>query len=161
MAEKLYKLTDADGCTYGGTQWGSGVTHTAPGTGELCSNGWIHAYTDAQLAVLLNPIHADFETPRLWLAEGDVGRRDGLKVGCMRLTTVRELVVPTITTEQYVRSAILCSLQVYDEPNYVLWARRWLDGSDRAASAAASAAVIDLPAIAHEACGEYEEVAIG
>ena len=84
----LYKLTDAQAQTHGDTQWGDNVEHTAPGTGPLCSAGWIHAYTDPLLAVLLNPIHAKFSSPRLWEADGDVGATDhGLKVGCTRLRT--------------------------------------------------------------------------
>lgn len=38
-----YKLTNQDGCTWGDTQWGPGVTHTAEGDGTgVCSNGVIH-----------------------------------------------------------------------------------------------------------------------
>ena len=37
----LYKLTDEHGQTYGGTQWGEGVSHKAkPGDGPLCSEHW-------------------------------------------------------------------------------------------------------------------------
>ena len=66
----LYKLTNENGQTYNKTQWGEGVVHTADGTGNLCSKRWIHAYADPLLAVLLNPIHANFHNPQLWEAEG-------------------------------------------------------------------------------------------
>ena len=36
--------------------------------------------------------------------------------------------------------AIRLSLQVYHEPNYILWAHKWLDGSDRSREAALIAA---------------------
>ena len=36
---KLYKLTDGDGQTRGGTQWGPGVSHSGTGEGELCGPG--------------------------------------------------------------------------------------------------------------------------
>ena len=136
----LYKLTDADGKTYGDTAWGVAVEHTAPGTGALCTDGWIHCYTDPLLAVLLNPIHGHFVSPRLWEAEGDVGKTDhGLKVGCTRLRTVRELPVPVVTTEQRIRFGILCAKAVYHETAWSEWATGWLSGADRSRSAASAA----------------------
>mgnify|MGYP001560151155 CR=1 FL=1 len=43
--------------------------------------------------------------------------------------------------EFQIELAIRLSLQVYHEPSYLVWAHKWLDGSDRAAdSAYASAA---------------------
>ena len=161
----LWKLTDEHDQTQGKTQWGLGITHTAPGTGELCGSGWIHAYIDPVLAVLLNPIHANIKEPHLWEAEGVVGKTDhGLKVGCTTLTTLRRVDLLEITTAQRVRFGILCALQVYREPAFVSWAQRWLIGEDRSAAAARSAwvaeaaarvaVVFDLPALARQAMTE-------
>ena len=70
---KLYKLTDEHNKTHGGTEWGKGVTHRAKGGGkELCTQDVIHAYKHPLLAILLNPIHANFGKVRLWEAEGEV-----------------------------------------------------------------------------------------
>ena len=74
---KLYKLTDENGQTRGGTQWGPGVSHSGTGCGGLCSPGWIHAYEHPLVAVLLNPIHGKFRQPRMWEAEGEIALRDG------------------------------------------------------------------------------------
>lgn len=131
--EVLYKLTDKNGQTHGGCQWGEGVTHTAPGGGELCTKAWIHAYTDPLLAVLLNPIHGKFdpETMRLWECEGEVGITDhGLKVGCTSLTTIREVPAPQVSLEQRARFGILCAKEVYTESTWTGWADAWLDGSE-------------------------------
>jgi hypothetical protein len=137
----LYKLTDGDGQTRGGTQWGPGVSHSGTGEGELCGPGWIHAYEHPLIAVLLNPIHADFKTPRLWEAEGEVGLRDGqIKCGCKTLTTVREIPLPAITTEMRVRFAILCAKEVCACRSWNAWADRWLSGEDRSEAAAEDAA---------------------
>lgn len=142
---KLYKLTDANGCTKNNTQWGENVTHRAQGygagTGDLCSDRYIHAYEHPLLAVLMNPIHANFDRPRLWEAEGEVVTRDGqLKCGCVELTTIREIPVPVMTTDQRVEFAIRCALAVYNETSFVAWANKWLDGADRSAARAAWAA---------------------
>ena len=109
----LYKLTDQEMRTHGGYQWVLGETRTAPGGGPLCSPVWLHAYTDPILAVMLNSIHADITEPRLFKCEGLVGATDlGLKVGCTSLTLTEEIPLPTVTTTQRTRFAILCAMEV-------------------------------------------------
>ena len=173
---KLFKLTDGDGQTRNGTQWGPGVSHSGTGEGGLCGPGWIHAYEHPLIAVLLNPIHADFKHPRLWEAEGEIAIRDGqLKCGCKTLTTIREIPLPEITTEMRVRFAILCAKYVRACSAWSAWADKWLSGEDRSAEAAAvasraaydaSAAYrstrsaccgMDLAAIAEKACAVSRE----
>ena len=137
---KLYKLTDKNGRTHGGTQWGPGVTNGGTGEGRLCGPGYIHAYEHPLLAVLLNPIHEDFRNPRMWEAEGEIALRDGqLKCGCISLTTLREIPVPKITTEQRVRFAILCAKSVCRDTGWNAWADAWLAGTNRTAEAAKAA----------------------
>src|SRR3989304_5266600 len=99
---KLYKLTNQNGKTFGGTQWGVGVMHSTSGKGPMCSKGWIYAYTGPLLAVLLDPIHGDFgPTALLWESEGEVGITDhGLKVGCTMLTTLRRIPLVVVSMEQ-------------------------------------------------------------
>jgi len=138
---KLYKLTDEHDQTYNQTQWGENVTHTVNGEGELCGPGWIHAYTDPLLAVLLNPIHANFVNPHLWEAEGEIGKTDhGLKVGGTKVTTLTRMALPVIMMEQRVRFAILCAKHVCGDTAWNRWADDWLSGKDRAADAAWAAA---------------------
>ena len=146
----LWKLTDKDGRTYGGMQWGEGIEHTAPGGGLLCTAAWIHAYTDPLLTMFLDPIGANFgPTARLWEAEGDVGAEDhGLKVGCTRLRTLREVPLPQITLEQRARFGVLCARAVYQDPTWNAWANDWLSGKDRSEAAAEQSA---LSAAASEA----------
>ncbi len=137
----LYKLTDSCGKTHNGTQWGPGVSHSGTGEGGLCGPGWIHAYEHPLIAVLLNPIHANFQSPRLWEAEGEVGLRDGqLKCGCRTLTTIREIPLPSITTEMRVRFAIMCAKEVCADFSWNAWADRWLSGGDRSGASADAAA---------------------
>ena len=142
MKKTLCKLTDENGRTCNNTQWGEGITHTSSGEGNLCSSGWIHFYDDPLLAVLLNPIHGNFENPILWEIEvsGAIKEDHGLKFGANSVTTIKTIKLPIITTEQKVRFAILCSLEVYKEKSFVLWAKNWLSGIDRSAHTAAYAA---------------------
>lgn len=130
----LCKLTDKNDQTLGGCQWGEGIENTAPGTGELCTAGWLHACTDPLLAVMLNPIYADLDltTAHLWEAEGDVGREDhGLQVGCTRLKTLRRIALPSVSSEARIHFGMCCALAVCEEPSWVAWANGWLSGRDR------------------------------
>jgi hypothetical protein len=137
---KLYKLTNERGQTRDETQWGEGVTHSGTGKGELCGPGWIHAYTHPLLAVLLNPIHADFQNPQLWEAQGKIGKNDyGLKVGCRRLTTTKRISLPIITPTQRVMFAILCVKEVCKDEKWNVWADNWMSGNDRSAAASRTA----------------------
>ena len=141
--QTLYKLTDENDCTYGDCQWGVGVTVHTSGEGELCGSGFTHWYTDPLLAVLLNPIHGDFDlrTAHLWEGEGVVKKRDyGLKVGCTNATTLRRIELPKVTTTQRVAFAIYCAQEVSSDTGFMRWADVWLTGEDRSAEAAAKQA---------------------
>lgn len=138
------KLTDARGRTRVGesneTQWGEGVTHDAPGSGPLCTSGWIHFYRHPLIAVVMNPIHGNYDlsTALLWEISREGAYKDdlGLKSGSQIVTTVRRIPIPTVSTNQRRRIAILCAMQVYDEPKWVAWAEAWLNGTDRSGTSA-------------------------
>ena len=157
---KCYKLTDADGYTrrgyYNETLWGEGVTHTAKGDGGLCSSGVIHAYESPELALFMNPAHADIENPLIWECDGgNLIEDDGTKQGFKTVTTLHtvELVKPTVN--QCIRFAILSAKQVYADADWNEWAARWLDGTDRtadAAKASAFAANASYDAYAYATC---------
>jgi hypothetical protein len=150
--ETIYKLTDENMRTYNDFQWEIGKTYETNGRGDLCGPGWLHAYTDPLLAVLLNPIHADLKAPRLFRGEGLVGKTDGgLKIGCSRMVLREELPLPQVTTEQRIKFAIYCALEVYKEPNFTRWAQGWLAAADAAARAAYTAAAAARAAYAADA----------
>jgi hypothetical protein len=135
----LYKWTDKDGKTragyYNETQWGVGVTHTAPGNGELCSFAYLHAHTHPLLAVLFDPVCGGYNKQNagalLWKARGKVEKETGDIVGCMRLTSVCRVPIPKVTTTQRVAFGILAVLKVEKNKAWRLWARNWLSGKDR------------------------------
>ena len=136
---KYYKLTDTSNRTIK-TQWGIGVIHKAKGTGkEICSSDVIHVYDHPLKAVMFNPIHANFLTYHLWeVRVKKVVANDTLKVGVKQCTTLRQIDAPVITTEQRVKFAILCALEVYSEKSFALWANDWLSGKNRSESAVES-----------------------
>lgn len=141
-----YKLTNANGRTLNDTQWGPGVTHEAePGDGPLCSRYWIHVCDDPRLAAIMNPIHATFVNSRLWECRvgGATLDDNGLKRGVKRCTTVREIPLPEIATEQCVAFAILSAAQAPQLADWLMWAERWWRGVDRSRAAAARAASVE------------------
>ena len=138
--KKLYKLTDENGKTRGETQWGEGVTHEAlPGDPVLCTKTVLHAYTDPVLAVFMNPAHGNFESPKLWEAEGAIVADDGTKVGCKKLTTLRSIPLPEVTDTQRIAFGIYAALEVYKDKGFKKWAKGWLSGKDRTIEAARAA----------------------
>jgi len=99
--EICYKLTTKTMRTRNNCQWKLGIWKETSGAGPLCTNGWLHAYTDPNVAVLLNPIHAQVKESRLFQAEG-MGLKEidfGRKVGYTKLRLVKELSVPEVTAD--------------------------------------------------------------
>lgn len=139
---KAYKLTDKNGYTKNNTQWGPGVTHTAQGSAKtLCSSGWIHFYRDPLLAILMNPVHANFKEPILWECETsgeELHQPD--KSGCKTLTTIKQIKLPAITETQIVAFAILSAKKVNHDISWNNWADNWLTNKDRTAHTAYDAA---------------------
>ena len=140
----IYKLTDQKMQTHGGYQWVLNEQREVSGTGELCTGGWLHAYSHPLLAMLLNSLHANFQNPRLFKAHGGgKTKRDGqLKLGVTKLTLIEEMPLPEISTEMRVKFAILCAQKVIGKhcPEWSAWAKKWLAGTDRSERAAYAAA---------------------
>ena len=149
----VFKLTDNVGQTKDNTQWGNDVSHAAKGDGkELCSNGWIHYYTHPLIAVLLNPIHAKFKSPKLWEAKAS-GKiiNEELKSGCKTLRTIKEIPLPEISVLQRVAFGILCGKEVTEDKAWNKWADKWLSGEDRSKETAYAAAYDAAAAYAYAA----------
>lgn len=139
---KYYKLTNKSNKTHSNTQWGENITHKAEGRGSaLCSTDVIHVYDHPLKAVMFNPIHANFKECNLWECKvRKVVADDGLKVGVKQCTTTKQIDAPIITTNQRVRFAIYCALQINHDEKFETWANNWLLGKDRSARATARAA---------------------
>lgn len=137
-----YKLTTQDLKTYNGFQWKIGQKVKTSGEGDLCSSGWLHYYHHPLLAVLLNPIHGNFNNPKLWEvnAEGEILDDKGLKGGCTELTLVKELPLPQISQTQKVAFAILLSKKIFNNVDWNKWADNWLSGKNRTSQKARAAA---------------------
>jgi hypothetical protein len=160
MMTTIYKLTDQDMRTHNGFQWTLNKEETASGEGNLCGPGFLHAYTDPLLAILLNPIHADIKSPRLFKGTGTVSKTDnGLKIGCTKITLTEEMELPVVTTNQRIAFGILCAKQVYNNQAWNHWADNWMSGKDRTARAARAAARAAAEEAARAAAWEAAEEA--
>ena len=134
------KLLQQDLTSHGGCRWTVGEWKETTGKGELCGPGWLHCYESVELAVLLNPIHANIRNPAGYTVEvdGAVQHDHGLKTGYTRMRLMEPIVLPSVTTEQRVRFALACALAGRRSLAYRGWALSWLDGTDRSAEAAAA-----------------------
>ena len=159
-----YKLTNTLDQTWGGTQWGEGVEHTATGPGVgFCTPDLIHFYDHPLLAVLHNPIHVNYQPALLWRGEAmdPVYSDMGIKWGCKRFRTLERTPLPKITPTQITAYGILCALEVYQEPSWRAWAKAWLDGTDRTIdSAYAARATATAYLAAHASAAEAAAAAI-
>jgi hypothetical protein len=159
---KKYKLTDQNMRTYNGFQWKLGEEVIANGKNDkLCNNSWLHYYHHPLLAILLNPIHVGIQNPRLFEVEA-LGKHlndRGLKGGCTKMTLIKEIPLPVITTTQKVAFGILCAVDCYKEETFVRWANNWLKGRDRGDAAARAAARAAGAAAANLTADDYAAAA--
>ena len=148
-----YKLTDQNIRTHKNYQWQLGRWERARGKSnqELCTDGWLHCYDSSLIAILHNPIHADYYKPRLWKVEckGKTKNDKGIKCGYRKMRLIKEIPVPVITTTQIVAYCILCAMEVSNDKKFLHWAKNWLSGKDRSQIAAEAA----------EAAAPYAEAA--
>jgi len=128
-----YKLTTQSLITHYGCQWKLKEWKETSGDGFLCTDGWLHCYSNPLLAILLNPIHANISNPKLFKVEVDGKTKNdrGLKEGWSSMRLVKELEVPEINVIQRIAFGILCALEVCKNENFVTWANNWLNGKDR------------------------------
>lgn len=141
---KKYKLTNEKLQTHNGFQWviGREVVIEKPGN-QLCTDQVLHFYDHPTLAVIFNPIHADISEPRLFECNvKDIVAHDKLKGGCKKMTLVKEIDLPAITSEQKVLFAIECAKQARQPKGWREWAEGWISRKDRSALAAAEAAAL-------------------
>lgn len=134
---KLYKLTDLHMRTRAKREliWKIGESRSAIGQGTVIgTDAVIRVYEHPLIAVLMNPIHEDFDpaTMRLFVAEGEIAvRQSQLQCGVRALQLVEEIPVPILTLEQRIKFALLSHKEVCDDPNWNAWADDWLSGKDR------------------------------
>lgn len=137
----VYKLTDSNNQSKYGTQWGVGVTIAATGDEdqELCTDGWIHCYQSAELALLLAPAHVNYTSLplKVWVATGTIGRsRQQIIHGCRSLTTNSIDPLVSVADSARIKFALLSAMEVYvDDDAYTSWAQDWLNGDEDTAVA--------------------------
>lgn len=124
--EISYKLVGEDG-RHGKIMWLPVGTINRPPRGKD-----IVAHATPELAVLMNPIHADIDSP-LCLRVGIVGDGQWKSDGMRRWTTCPVIVLgkaktPDFELEELVAWAIVASTP---HPSTREWAVKWLSGEDR------------------------------
>ena len=102
-----------------------------------CARDGYHAYASPEIAVLMNPDHADFDSSRLFEAEGSGECMSGpLELRYQNLTLLKEIPLPAFTFNQRIWFGIQCALKVCDDPVFISWAKNWINGTDRSKESA-------------------------
>ena len=118
---KLYKLTEQDGTTYNGSMsWKAGKTNRVKkcDNPKLCSGDVIHVYKNKNLALLLNPQHANIQKPLMFECSGKVVVEDWGKIGVFSLKCEKKMRLPKWYTDKnkcrrvVVMFAVLCAESV-------------------------------------------------
>ena len=143
-----YKLTNKDMQTHNGFQFVLNKENVIDRPGNaLCTDQVFHYYDSPELAVLFNPIHANYQPARLFMIECDSVAHDGLKGGSKKQKFIKELPLIEFGEKQRVTFAILVALDSYPKwiqfdinKSWKQWADKYLEGKNSAASAAKSAA---------------------
>jgi hypothetical protein len=123
-------------------QWGPNVTHTITSKNPDCGPDQIRTFAHPLTAMFLAPLslQTSFDQPRLWTAEGTISLDNtGLVIGCSNLTTLEEIPLPEISSNQRIAFAILCAREAETSPEWRRWADSWLSGEDRAYTSATGA----------------------
>lgn len=131
---KVYKLVRPNLTTFGAFQWKINKWYTVDGCGPQCSEGWLHCYTNDILAVLLNPIHANFKKFHLFEAEA-YGRiiSDGTKLCVQKLRITKKIQKPKINKFDF---CLVALLQWSKDEQTTLWLntmrkeKRYIDECD-------------------------------
>jgi hypothetical protein len=128
-----YKLTNGNMQTFARTQWAMNEWKGTAGVGPICTNAWLHCYSDPVLAAFLYTKHVAYFKIRLFECEvaGNHVEDQGTKEGWQKMRLTKELKLKKPTRTQCIKFAILCSLEVYKNRKFAKWARNWLNGTDR------------------------------
>lgn len=135
------KMTTGYGTTKNNFLWGENVTHQVNFSGNLCREGMLHFYEHELIAEFMRHNHGYQDDVLAWECEPH-GRivSDGTKSGCGKLTTIRQVKLPTITSEQRTEIAIRLVMKYRKpSPRWIEWASKWLSGEDRTAKSAGMA----------------------
>jgi len=163
-----YKYTDEKDQTSGGTQWGPGVEHEAPGEGDLCMSGWLHLYDSPEVVAIRDPVDGRYTRQaghHLWRVEwwGRTSDERGLKRGAQFVRTVERVEPVVLTDAQRMRAAIYCVQSVLSRDtcaSWWTWAEGWLSGQrGRAAYVAAAYAAYAAAAAAYDAADAANDAA--
>ena len=98
------KLVNQDITTHGGFKWKVGkwykIDKSDYGSG-LCSESYFHCYEHPLLAILLNPIHADIENPKLFQVNVKGKKEsDQFKFGFTQMRLAKEIKLHKISMIQ-------------------------------------------------------------
>jgi hypothetical protein len=138
----VYKITDKNMISYcdrESIKWKVGVPYEIKVFNDSELYRWIYTYKQSLLAVLCDPIFANYKKEyRLFKAkaEGKIKKENHVQFKCTKLTLLKEIDIPKITGKQRVAYSILCAKSILKDLKWTTWANNWLSGKDQSKKSA-------------------------
>jgi hypothetical protein len=152
-----YLVTNHENQTWRQVQWGDNVSHK-----ETNSNYFFWTYEHPDVAALLVPIECEnLQKPKLWSCEvadlsevdyGTISHDWGYRRRYPWVKTIKEEDCFIPTDEQRVAFAMLCTMNLTENPLVMAWMRNWLLNIDRTPETAKQVA----NALTDEMCQKYK-----
>jgi hypothetical protein len=120
-----YLVTDYNDMTERGVEWGTDITHE-----ETNPNFPFSVYDHIPTALFMHPAYEGIQKPKIWEAVSENPQKIGFYFETTKLTTTKIALQPPITRSHRVTFAILCCLQIIQNPIFKKWAINYLRGID-------------------------------
>lgn len=132
-----YLVTDQNDQSWRGVQWGPNVTNE-----ETNPNYFFGVYNSLNTAVFMYSFHEDFTQPKFWEADAHGSKEYRSEVS--RATTLQPITPVYPTKEQRINFAILCCLNLVQNPVFLDWAKKYLAGEEAPNPETVGAKMLDL-----------------
>ena len=120
-----YLITNQNDMTWRDRLWGPDVTHEVTNF-----NYYFEVYDHIPTALFMQPAYEDIKNPKIWECSIDNPNKTSFITMAPKVTTHKTVDFPEITKQQRITFAILCCLQIVQNPIFREWALNYLNSID-------------------------------
>lgn len=123
----MYLITDCDDKTLNNVLWTEGCINEQNSN----PNYLFSVYDDPVVAHMMNAAYEGFKNPHIWTVEGEKHVSFGFRHECQKIKAIKKLDLPEPKDIQRISFSILCAAHLMKNQFYKLWAKNYLNGSNR------------------------------